>query len=79
MTTPTEDQKLHMQNLLKQARELNAEVTQLQQRLQSKRDILLKVQGAVEYLTQVGVPFPKEEEEASEQEASSEEVNESVD
>ena len=59
---PTEDQKTHMESLLKQAKELNAEVGQLQQKLQFKRDVLLKVQGAVEYLQQCGVPIPKDEE-----------------
>jgi len=72
MTTPTEEQQSHMNSLVKQARELNAEVTALQQRLQVKRDVLLKVQGAVEYLTQVGVAIPQEEvvEEAEEESAS---------
>lgn len=58
----TEDQKTHMESLIKQAKELNVEVGQLQQKLQFKRDVLLKVQGAVEYLQQCGVPIPKDEE-----------------
>lgn len=57
-----EDQQKHMESLIKQAKELNAEVTQLQQKLQFKRDVLLKVQGAVEYLQQCGVQIPVDEE-----------------
>ena len=57
----TEDQKVHMENLVKQAKELSSEVNNLQAQMNTKRDLLLKVQGAIEYLQQVGVSLPGEE------------------
>ena len=71
MATQPEDQKAHMDSLIKQAKELNSEVNQLQQKLQFKRDVLLKVQGAVEYLQQCGVPIPQDAEAVEETEAES--------
>jgi len=62
----TEEQKGHMENLISQAKDLNSELTSLQQKVQFKRDVLMKVQGAIEYLQQVGVPIPREEESSEE-------------
>ena len=40
------------------------EINQLEAQTKSKRDMLLKLQGIVEYLQQTGVELPKEEEAA---------------
>jgi len=57
----TEEQSVHMERLVSQAKELNSDITNLQAQLQIKRDLFLKVQGAIEYLQQIGVSIPTEE------------------
>ena len=42
------------------------EINQLEGAAKSKREMLLKLQGIIEYLQQTGVELPKEEEAASE-------------
>ena len=37
----------------------------LSQEIEKKRNLLMKVTGAIEYLTEIGVTLPKEEEEAT--------------
>ena len=44
----------------------------LSQEIESKRSLLLKVTGAIEYLSEIGVTLPKEEETTPEPEAPSE-------
>ena len=44
---------------LKQLAEQQATISQ---EIESKRNLLLKVTGAIEYLTEIGVTLPKEEE-----------------
>tara|TARA_B100000965_G_scaffold172968_1_gene144493 strand:+ start:55 stop:252 length:198 start_codon:yes stop_codon:yes gene_type:complete len=63
------EQQEHLQNLLAQQKDL---ITLIEQ----KRSLLLRTQGAIEYLNQVGVTLPKEEEEA--QEAPTEVVEDDV-
>lgn len=46
------EQQEHLTNLIKQRQTLSHEVTE-------KRELLLKIQGAIEYLTQVGVTLPE--------------------
>jgi hypothetical protein len=60
------EQQQHLANLLEQRTQLDAQITQ-------SRELFWKVQGAIEYLTQIGVTLPETEEE-SEQEETSEEV-----
>ena len=57
------EQQEHLKNLLQQFSELSKELTQLQNQAMMKREHLLKVQGAIEYLQQTGVlpPDPPEE------------------
>ena len=57
----TEEQSVHMERLVSQAKELSSDIANLQAQLQTKRDLFLKVQGAIEYLQQVGVSVPTEE------------------
>ena len=48
------EQQTHLQNLLEQSKDLEAS-------LEKNRNLYLKVQGAIEYLTQVGVTLPEPE------------------
>ena len=57
----TEEQSVHMERLVTQAKDLSSDIANLQAQLQTKRDLFLKVQGAIEYLQQVGVSVPTEE------------------
>jgi len=56
----TEEQTSHMLNLYNQAKQLSSDLANLQEQSSSKRDLFLKVQGAIEYLNQIGVPIPSE-------------------
>ena len=44
----------------------------LSQEIEKKRNLLMKVKGAIEYLTEIGVTLPKEEEATPEPETPSE-------
>ena len=46
------DHQTHLQNLVNQANTLSNEI-------ETKRNLLLKVQGAIEYLTELGVKLPE--------------------
>jgi len=48
------EQQQHLQNLLQQK-------SSIEQQLLQSRELLLKVQGAIEYLTQIGVTLPEPE------------------
>ena len=56
------DHSTHLKSLIEQQ-------TTLSQEIDSKRNLLLKVTGAIEYLTEIGVTIPKEEETTPEAEA----------
>ena len=58
------DQQNHLKSVTEQAQTLVNEINQLEAQTKSKRDMLLKLQGIVEYLQQTGVELPKEEEAA---------------
>ena len=49
------DQQEHLKNLLNQQKDLAKEVQELQEQIEFKRQTFFKVQGAIEYLNQVGV------------------------
>ena len=49
------EQQDHLKNLIQQQNDLAKEVQQLQAQIESKRRTFFKVQGAVEYLTEIGV------------------------
>ena len=59
------DHSTHLKSLVEQQAALSQEI-------ESKRNLLLKVTGAIEYLTEIGVTLPKEEETTPEPEAPSE-------
>lgn len=64
------EQQQHLKNLLQQSSSLEQQIVQ-------NRELLLKVQGAIEYLTQTGVTLPTEESsEESSAEFTEEEVSE---
>ena len=53
--TETPDHQTHLKSLVEQQVTLSKEI-------ESKRNLLMKVTGAIEYLTEIGVTLPKEEE-----------------
>lgn len=53
------EQQEHLSNLLQQKSNLESQLNQ-------NRELLLKVQGAIEYLVQIGVALPQPEEPAEE-------------
>ena len=57
------EQQEHLANLVKQAQDLSLELEGLQNKATVKRELFLKVQGAIEYLTQTGVTLPEPESE----------------
>ena len=59
------DHQTHLKSLVNQQLALSKEI-------ESKRSLLMKVTGAIEYLTEIGVTLPKEEETTPEPEAPSE-------
>tara|TARA_B100001564_G_C20370420_1_gene547709 strand:- start:400 stop:621 length:222 start_codon:yes stop_codon:yes gene_type:complete len=57
------EQQNHLKSVTDQAQGLVNEINQLEGQAKAKRDMLLKLQGIVEYLQQTGVQLPKDEEE----------------
>ena len=51
----TPDHSTHLKSLVEQQATLSRE-------LENKKNLLMKVTGAIEYLTEIGVTLPKEEE-----------------
>ena len=54
------DHQTHLKSVTEQAQGLIDEINQLESQAKSKRDMLLKLQGIIEYLQQTGVELPKE-------------------
>ena len=54
-----QDHQTHLQNLVNQANTLSNEI-------ETKRTLLLKVQGVIEYLSELGVKLPEPPAETSE-------------
>ena len=59
------DHSTHLKSLANQQLALSQEI-------EKKKTLLMKVTGAIEYLTEIGVTLPKEEEKTPEPEAPSE-------
>ena len=55
------EQQEHLANLLQQRQTLAQELESLQGQATTKRELFLKVQGVIEYLTQIGVVLPEPE------------------
>jgi hypothetical protein len=56
------EQQEHLVNLLQQRQSLAQEIEALNGQVTNKRELFLKVQGAIEYLQQIGVVLPEPEE-----------------
>ena len=56
------EQQNHLKQVVEQSQGLVNEINQLEGQAKQKREMLLKLQGIVEYLQQMGVEIPKEEE-----------------
>ena len=54
------EQQEHLSNLVNQRQTLSQELETLQGQINVKRELFLKVQGVIEYLTQIGVTLPEE-------------------
>jgi len=54
------DHQNHLKSVTEQAQGLVNEINQLEGQAKSKRDMLLKLQGIIEYLQQTGVEIPSE-------------------
>jgi len=48
------DQAQHLKTLLERRSKLNVEISNLNQDLALKRELFLKMQGAIEYLNEIG-------------------------
>ena len=55
-------QQNHLKQVVEQSQGLVNEINQLEGQAKQKREMLLKLQGIIEYLQQMGVELPKEEE-----------------
>ena len=60
------EQQNHLKSVVEQSQTLVNEINQLEAQAKTKREMLLKLQGIIEYLQQTGVELPKEEEEETE-------------
>ena len=56
------DQQTHLKQVLEQQKGLIEEINALNSQITSKREMAVKLQGIAEYLDQLGVKVPKEEE-----------------
>ena len=54
------DHSSHLKSVTEQAQGLINEIQELETQAKNKRDMLLKLQGIIEYLQQTGVEMPKE-------------------
>ena len=70
------DQENHLKQVLTQQKTLVDEINALNSQITSKREMAVKLQGIAEYLDQLGVKLPKEEEEEAAPEAATEVVEE---
>lgn len=56
------DQQQHLAQVLEQQQTLLAEINELNTQVDNKRQMAIKLQGVREYLEQLGVELPKEDE-----------------
>ena len=67
------EQQDHLKSLIQQSDNLAKELQELQAQVDNKRQLLLKVQGAIEYLMQTGVKLDEEPVEESVEEPTEDE------
>ena len=70
------DQENHLKQVLTQQKTLVDEINALNNQITTKREMAVKLQGIAEYLDQLGVKVPTEEEETPAAEADPEVVEE---
>ena len=70
------DQQNHLKQVLEQQKTLVAEINELNSAVESKKSMALKLQGVLEYLQQLGIELPKEEESPAEEAPAEEAVAE---
>ncbi|MFZ9354574.1 MAG: hypothetical protein ACO25L_07155 [Candidatus Nanopelagicales bacterium] len=68
-----EEQQQHLLNLNQQRTELGLQINQLQAQISEKKDLFLKITGAIEYLDQIGVKLPVNNKEDVQSQSTSEE------
>ena len=56
------EQQQHLQNLVNQRQEIVKQIEELQSKITGAKELGLKVQGAIEYLEQIGVKLEEEAE-----------------
>ena len=56
------DQQQHLQTVIQQSNTIVSEMNNLNRQMESKKETLMKLQGVAEYLSQIGVTLPTEEE-----------------
>ena len=54
------EQQNHLKSVVEQSKGLVNEINQLEGQAKQKRELLLKLQGIIEYLQQTGVTLPEE-------------------
>jgi hypothetical protein len=70
------EQQEHLTNLLNQRQKLASEIERLNGQSVSAKETFFKVQGAIEYLAQIGVTLPEPEVAEETEEAPAEETSE---
>ena len=72
------EQQDHLKNLVSQRQTLLGEINDLNAQVAAKRELALRASGAIEYLQQIGVELPVEEEAPAEGEAAAAPEGETV-
>ena len=54
------EQQQHLKDLTERRDKLQKELEELHSQATTKRELFLKIQGIIEYLTQIGVTLPEE-------------------
>jgi len=64
------EQQQHLSQALEQQKDVVNDINNLTNQLTVKKELALKLQGIIEYLDQIGVTLPDEDEEEAEEEES---------
>jgi len=72
------EQQQHLANILEQRDTLTEELGKIQNAAAGRRELVLKVQGAIEYLQQTGVTLPEPEAQEEAEVAETEVVEEEL-
>ena len=63
------EQQQHLSQALEQQKDIVNDIYNLTNQLTVKKELALKIQGIIEYLDQIGVTLPDEDEEETEEES----------